>query len=57
MSYIYVIKNDINKKLYVGKTTNSIEERFSRHCYDSTREKEQYRPLYAAMNKYGVKHF
>jgi hypothetical protein len=28
MSYIYKIVNDINDKIYVGKTENSIEKRF-----------------------------
>lgn len=57
MSKIYKIINDINDKVYVGKTMNSIEKRFSKHCADSTRREEENRPLYRAMNKYGVEHF
>ena len=55
--YIYKIWNDINDKLYIGKTLSTIEERFKEHCYDKTSRKCEKRPLYNAMNKYGEKHF
>ena len=57
MSKIYKIINDINDKVYVGKTMNTIEKRFKEHCADSTRRGEENRPLYRAMNKYGIEHF
>ena len=57
MSYIYKIINDINNKIYIGKTNRSIEERFKEHCKASERERHEKRPLYSAMNKYGVEHF
>lgn len=57
MSYIYVITNDVNGKQYVGKTNNTIECRFKEHMYDRTRLRNEKRPLYEAMNKYGVEHF
>ena len=57
MSYIYKITNDINEKVYIGKTDYSIEKRFKEHCRDAFRPKEEQRPLYAAMRKYGVNHF
>lgn len=57
MAYIYQIQNDINNKLYVGKTESSIEERFKQHCKEAFREHNEKRPLYAAMQKYGCEHF
>lgn len=57
MAYIYQIVNDINGKIYVGKTEFSIEKRFQEHCNDSKRETKEKRPLYAAMRKYGIEHF
>ena len=57
MSYIYKIINDINNKVYVGKTEFSIEKRFKEHCADAFRDRNEKRPLYAAMRKYGIEHF
>lgn len=54
---IYKIYNDINDKLYIGKTVYSLEERFNQHVRDSKRRKNEKRPLYNAMNKYGANHF
>lgn len=57
MAYIYQITNDVNQKIYIGKTENSIEKRFKEHCWDAFRERNEKRPLYNAMRKYGVEHF
>ena len=57
MSYIYKITNDINNKIYIGKTAFSIQKRFQEHCQDAFRERCEKRPLYAAMQKYGIEHF
>ena len=57
MAYIYKITNLINKKLYIGKTSSSIEERFKEHIKDSKKERCEKRPLYDAMNKYGIENF
>ena len=57
MAYIYQITNDINGKVYIGKTEQSIEKRFSEHCQDAYKERNITRPLYSAMRKYGLEHF
>lgn len=58
MAFIYKITNQINNKLYIGKTSlSSVEERFKEHIQDSKRERYEKRPLYDAMNKYGIENF
>lgn len=57
MAYIYQITNDINNKIYIGKTELSIEERFKEHCKEVFRREDEKRPLYRAMRKYGKEHF
>ena len=57
MAYIYQITNDINGKIYIGKTEFSIEKRFKEHCTDAFKDRNEKRPLYAAMRKYGIEHF
>ena len=57
MAYIYQITNDINGKVYIGKTEKSIEKRWKEHCADSKKARCKDRPLYRAMNKYGIEHF
>lgn len=54
MGYIYKIINDINNKVYIGQTHNSIASRWrshKRYAEFSTA------PLYRAMRKYGIEHF
>lgn len=57
MSFIYKITNNVNNKVYIGKTAFSIEKRFKEHCRDAFKERQEKRPLYAAMRKYGIEHF
>lgn len=57
MAYIYVIKNNINDKKYIGKTNYSIEKRFKEHLRDATKVRKEKRPLYNAICKYGKEHF
>ena len=52
-----MIANDINNKQYVGKTNKSIEQRFKEHITDRKKKRCEKRPLYDAMNKYGIEHF
>lgn len=57
MAYIYKIVNDVNNKLYIGKTEFSLEKRFKEHCRDAFRSNSLNRPLYSAMRKYGIENF
>lgn len=57
MSFIYKISNTVNTKLYIGKTSYSLDKRWKEHVRDSKKESLDIRPLYRAMNKYGVEVF
>lgn len=58
MGYIYKITNDINNKFYIGQTNLfNPELRWKRHKTESTWSRAKKRPLYDAINKYGIKHF
>lgn len=57
MAYIYEIINDVNGKVYIGKTEFDINKRFIEHCRDAFRDRNEKRPLYKAMRKYGIEHF
>ena len=58
MGFIYKITNQVNGKLYIGKTelTNPID-RWKQHQKGYNRRKLERRPLYSAMKKYGVENF
>lgn len=57
MAYIYLITNKINGKQYVGKTENTIDERWKEHKQDYKKDRCEKRPLYDAMQKYGIENF
>lgn len=57
MPYIYKISNDVNDKVYIGKTNFSIEKRWEEHKRDTYRARCEKRPLYNAIILYGVEHF
>lgn len=58
MGYIYKITNDVNGKMYVGKTELVDPfKRWKEHLHDYKTRRCEKRPLYAAMNKYGEDHF
>lgn len=56
MGYIYLISNDINDKLYIGKTMTTVADRYSKHKYDMTNYQDTC-AIHHAMRKYGFEHF
>ena len=54
---IYIIKNTINDKVYIGQTTMSVHERWKAHLKPSTHKLKGKYKLYNAMNKYGKENF
>ena len=58
MQGIYKITNNVNHKLYIGKTNHS-ERRWKDHCRLAFKDnhKEYNKALYQAMRKYGLENF
>lgn len=52
---IYKITNIKNGKIYIGKTTKSLDERFSRHCYSVKYGSSTH--LHNSMRKHGRESF
>lgn len=59
MGYIYKIINTENNKIYIGKTSTCIQERFSKHIYEANnpQTKGYLFILHKAMRKYGIEKF
>ena len=57
MAYIYKIVNKSNNKVYVGQTTDTLDNRFKAHINESTKKRSKNRPLYRAFAKYGIENF
>ena len=59
MGYIYKITNLQNNKIYIGKTTTCIQERFSKHIYEANtpNTKGYMFILHKAFRKYGINNF
>lgn len=56
---IYIIKNTINDKVYIGQTSESIQRRFNRHKKDCYKSAPVYvnNKFYRAMRKLGPENF
>lgn len=52
---IYKITNELNRKVYIGQTTFTLEHRKRQHLQCAKNRINRH--LYNAMNKYGVEHF
>lgn len=57
MAYIYKIENQINHKVYIGKTEYDPQKRWKQHQNESQKIRSQNRALYRAINKYGIENF
>lgn len=57
MPYIYKITNKLNQKIYIGKTVRTVKQRWEEHCREYQKSRAEHRPLYSAMNKYGIENF
>ena len=54
---IYIIRNKINDKVYIGQTTMTVHERFMSHLKPSTYKKRGSYKIYNAIAKYGKENF
>lgn len=52
---IYIIKNKINNKVYIGQTINKVSYRYKTHIYYAIRGKDYI--IGKAMRKYGIDNF
>ena len=55
MSVIYILKNKINDKCYVGQTTQTFYERMTKHIYALNNGSTQL--IHKAIRKYGIDNF
>jgi len=51
---VYLIRNKINKKVYIGQTSKTVEVRWKQHIKSSKNPKT---PIHHAINKYGINCF
>jgi group I intron endonuclease len=55
MGFIYIIRNEVNEKVYIGQTTKSVQERFMQHLKLLKSNKNQL--IHKAIVKYGKESF
>lgn len=54
---IYIIRNSINNKVYIGQTTQSLNKRFNGHCCYSKSDRSVNMYIKRAIRKYGRNNF
>lgn len=58
MAFIYKIENNLNHKVYIGKTERSNQNRrWQEHKNEFSKDRSYNRALYRAMRKYGIENF
>ena len=55
--YIYLIKNKINNKVYIGQTVRNLRKRINEHKADFISQKHTNKYLLKSFNKYGWDNF
>ena len=55
--FIYIIKNDINSKVYIGQTTRALKDRWKEHLRTKCSKNENSMLIKKAIHKYGSSHF
>lgn len=51
---VYIVKNNLNNKVYIGQTTESLEKRWFRHTHYQLKRDDYF---HNALRKYGPEHF
>ena len=54
---IYIIKNNLNDKVYIGQTIQSLKVRWQEHCRKGSSKNEQNMRIKKAIHKYGKENF
>ena len=54
---IYKLVNDVDDEVYIGSTTDPLNDRFCRHKWDATSRERPKSKLYKHMNNLGFEHF
>ena len=58
LSKVYVIRNTVNPKMYIGSTTCTLSKRMVQHRSDAKTARPGYEfPLYVAMREHGIDKF
>ena len=58
MGFIYLVTNQVNGKMYVGKTEQlNPEKRWKQHQQNCSKGRYGHLPIYRALKKYGVENF
>lgn len=55
--FIYKITNNVNGKVYIGQTIQTIKERFYQHCATKCRDSVLNMAIHRAIKKYGKSNF